>query len=246
MIKNNQNVEYSMPRQCGLYPPPPIEYKKARALALVFQCVPDNKKFYLPKELKPIEGSLDTLLILEYPDTSIGPYNEAILIISCTYQNKPGVFIYSIYVDDDVALAAGREIWGIPKKIAEISLSKIKKNKINGKVSRKGTTIFDVSAEILDIEPGLNPRDMFESIPFYNLKIIPDVADNTKPALRQLTETSIKIEKVYTQNGVLVNYLKSQKSQYDISHEVLEGAVKDLGGFYAEYDFILPNGKILE
>ncbi|MFX1344599.1 MAG: acetoacetate decarboxylase family protein [Promethearchaeota archaeon] len=246
MIENNQNVDYSMPRQCGLYPPPPIEYKKARALALVFQCVPNKKKFYLPKELKSIEGSLDTLLILEYPDTSIGPYNEALLILSCTYQNKPGVFIYSIYVDDDVALAAGREIWGIPKKIAEISLSKIKKNKINGTVSRKGKKIFDASAEILDSEPGLNPRDMFESLPFYNLKIIPDVADNTKPALRQLTETSITIEKVYTQNGALVNYLKSQKSQYDISYEVLEGAVKDLGGFYAEYDFILPNGKILE
>ncbi|MFW9943176.1 MAG: acetoacetate decarboxylase family protein [Candidatus Thorarchaeota archaeon] len=246
MIENNQNVGYSMPRQCGLYPPPPIEYKNARCLALVFQCVPNTKENYLPKELKSIEGSLDTLLILEYPDTSIGPYNEALLILSCTYQNKPGVFIYSIYVDDDVALAAGREIWGIPKKIAEINLSKIKKNKINGTVSRKGKKIFDVSAEILDSEPGLNPRDMFESLPFYNMKIIPDVADNTKPALRQLTETSITIEKVYTQNGALVNYLKSQKSQYDISYEVLEGAVKDLGGFYAEYDFILPNGKILE
>jgi acetoacetate decarboxylase len=246
MVENNQKVGYSMPRQCGLYPPPPIEYKNARTLALVFQCVPNTKKYYLPNELESIEGSLDTLLILEYPDTSIGPYNEALLILSCTYQNKPGVFIYSIYVDDDVALAAGREIWGIPKKIAEINLSKIKKNKINGTVLRKGKTIFDVSAEILDTEPGLNPRDLFESLPFYNLKLIPDVADNSKPALRQLTETSIKIEKVYTQNGALVNYLKSQKSHYDISHDVLKDAVKDLGGFYAEYDFILPNGKILE
>jgi acetoacetate decarboxylase len=246
MIENNQNVDYSMPRQCGLYPPPPIEYKNARALALVFQCAPNKKKFYLPNELEPIESSLDTLIILEYPETSIGPYNEAILLLSCTYRNKPGVFVYSIYVDDDVALAAGREIWGIPKKIAEISLSKIKKNKINGKVIRKGTTIFDISAEIMDTEPGLNPKDMFESLPFYNLKLIPDVEDNTKAALRQLTETSIKIEKVHTQNGALTNYLKSQRSQYDISHEVLEDALKDLGGFYAEYDFILPNGKILE
>lgn len=167
-------------------------------------------------------------------------------MLSCTYQNKPGLYIYSIYVDDDVALAAGREIWGIPKKIAEIRLSKIKKNEINGKVTRKGTTIFDISAEIMDTEPGLNPKDMFESLPFYNLKLIPDVENNTKAALRQLTETSIKIEKVHTQNGALANYLKSQRSQYDISDEVLENAVKDLGGFYAEYDFILPNGKILE
>lgn len=235
-----------MPHQCGLYPPPPIEYKNSRALALVFQCVPNMKKYYLPIELESIENGLDTLIILEYPETSIGPYNEAVLLLSCTYQNKPGVYVYSIYVDDDVALAAGREIWGIPKKIADITLSKIKKNKINGTAIRKGETIFEVSAEIMDTEPGLSPKDMFESLPFYNLKIIPDVADNTKPALRQLTETSIIIEKVHTQNGVLANYLKSRQSQYDISHEVLKDAVKDLGGFYAEYDWILPNGKILE
>ena len=168
------------------------------------------------------------------------------MLLNYRYKDIPGVYVFSIYVDDDVVLTAGREIWGIPKKMAKINLSKIKKNKINGTVTRKGKIIFDISAEIMDTEPGLNPKDMFESLPFYNLKFIPDVADNTKPALRQLTETSIKIEKVHTQNGALANYLKSQQSQYDLSHEVLKDAVRDLGGFYAEYDFILPNGKVLE
>ncbi|MHA1931199.1 MAG: acetoacetate decarboxylase family protein [Promethearchaeota archaeon] len=246
MLENNQKVEYSMPRQCGLYPPPPIIYKKARALALMFQSRRQLKETCLPDELTSIENGLDTLIILEYPDTSIGPYNEAVLILSCTYQNKPGNFIYSIYVDDDVALAAGREIWGIPKKIAEISLSKTKKNKVNGTVTRRGKTLFDISAEIMDNEPGLNPRDMFESFPFYNLKIIPDIADNTKPVLRQLTETYLKIEKIYTQNGALTKFIKSQQSKFDISDEILKEARKDLGGFYAEYDCILPNGKVLE
>ncbi|MHA2182410.1 MAG: acetoacetate decarboxylase family protein [Promethearchaeota archaeon] len=245
MDKINQTVGYSMPRQCGLYPPPPIIYKKARALALMFQSKPQLKETCLPDELTSIENGLDTLIILEYPDTSIGPYNEAVLILSCTYQNKPGNFIYSIYVDDDVALAAGREIWGIPKKIAEISLSKTKKNRVNGTVTRKGKTLFDISAEIMDNEPGLNPRDMFESFPFYNLKIIPDIADNTKPVLRQLTETYLKIEQIYTQNGALTKFIRSQQSQFDISHEILKEARKDLGGFYAEYDCVLPNGKVL-
>ena len=246
MLENNQKVGYSMPRQNGLYPPPPIIYKNARALALMFQSVPHMKKLCLPDEFVSIENGLDTLIILEYPETSIGPYNEAVLLLSCTYQNMPGNFVYSIYVDDDVALAAGREIWGIPKKIAEINLSKIKKNKVYGIVTRKGKRIFDISAEIMDHEPGLNPKDMFESLPFYNLKLIPDIADNTKPALRQLTETFLKIEKIHAQNGALTNCIKSQQSQYDISHEILKDAVKDLGGFYAEYDCILPNGKVLE
>jgi acetoacetate decarboxylase len=246
MARINHHVGYSMPRQNGLYPPPPIIYINSRALALMFQSDPHLKKHCLPDELVSIENGLDTLIILEYPDTSIGPYNEAVLLLSCTYQNKPGNFVYSIYVDDDVALAAGREIWGIPKKIAEINLSKVKKNRVNGRVTRKGKKIFDISAEIMDNKPGLNPKDMFENLPFYNLKIIPDIADNTKPVLRQLTETFLKIEKIHTQNGALTNFIKSQPSQYDISHEVLKEGLKELGGFYAEYDCILPNGKVLE
>ncbi|MHA2006823.1 MAG: acetoacetate decarboxylase family protein [Promethearchaeota archaeon] len=246
MVEFKQQIGYSMPQQSGLYPPPPIYYKNTRALALIFQCAPNLKKHYLPPELVSLEASLDSLIILEYPETSIGPYNEALVLLSCTYNNKPGLYVFSIYVDDDVAFAAGREIWGIPKKIGQITLSQIKKSNIKGTVTRKGNMIFDVSANITENEPGLSPRDMFNSLPFYNIKLIPDIANNTKPALRQLTETYIKIKKIYRQNSILPTYLKSQISQYDISHEVLKDSIKDLGGFYAEYDFILPNGRILE
>jgi acetoacetate decarboxylase len=212
----------------------------------MFQCTPNLKKRYLPPELESIEGSLDTLIVVEYPETSIGPYNESLLLLSSTYKNKPGMYVFSIYVDDDVALTAGREIWGIPKKMAEIKLSKVKKNRVNGTVFRKGITIFNISADIMDEEPGLSPRDMFKSLPFYNVKLIPDVADNTKPALRQLTETFIKIQDIYVQNGTMAKYIKSQPSKYDISDVILKDSIKDLGGFYAEFDMILPNGKILE
>ncbi len=35
MVDYNKQVDYSMPRQCDLYPPPPIEYINARALVLI-------------------------------------------------------------------------------------------------------------------------------------------------------------------------------------------------------------------
>ena len=66
------------------------------------------------------------------------------------------------------------------------------------------------------------------------------------PIIYKFTETFIKIEEIYTQNGTIPNYLKSQSSKIDISDVILKDAVKDLGGFYAEYDMVLPNGKILE
>ncbi|MHA1916192.1 MAG: acetoacetate decarboxylase family protein [Promethearchaeota archaeon] len=242
----NYQIDYSMPRQSGLYPPPPFEYQNARAIILVFQCAPNVKKKYLPQEFISIEGGLDALIILEYPQTSIGLYNECIVTLNCTYDNKPGLYVFSIYVDTDVALAAGREIWGIPKKLATIKLSQIKNNTVEGSVEREGIKLFEVSADVLNTEPGLNPKEMFETLPFYNLKLIPDIADNTKPALRQLTETTLKIHDIHKQYGADANYIKSNLTRYDISYELLKDANIELGGFYVDFDFTLPNGKILE
>jgi acetoacetate decarboxylase len=242
----NYQIDYSMPRQSGLYPPPPFEYKNARALILVFQCAPDRKKNYLPPKFISIEGGLDALITLEYPNTSIGRYNECIVTLNCTYENKPGLYVFSIYVDTDIALTAGREIWGIPKKLANIELSHIKESIVEGSVERDGQKLFEVSAAVLNTEPGLSPREMFETLPFYNLKLIPDIADNTKPALRQLTETTLKIHDIHKQLGADANYIKSNLTQFDISHKLLRDANIELGGFYVDFDFTLPNGRILE
>ncbi len=168
------------------------------------------------------------------------------MLLNCKYKDIPGVYAFSIYVDDDVALTAGREIWGIPKKMARIELSSIQENKIKGKISRKGTILFDLEVEIKEQAPGMDPKAMFEALPFYNLKLIPDVADNTKPALRQLTETVLKLGDIHKQNVAILKYFNTNHSQYDITDEILKDAIKDLGGFYVEYDFILPNGRVLE
>jgi len=246
MVEFAQKVDYSMPRQCGIFPPPPIEYKNVRALGIILQCELNAKKKFLPPELEPIKNGIDGLFILEYPDTTIGSYNEMLIGLNCKYKGKPGSFVCNIYVDDDVALTAGREIYGFPKKMCEIKLSPIHENRIRGTLTRKGITFIDVEVQVAELPKGMDPKSILESMPIYNLKLIPDIADSSKPALRQITETNMKYGKFYKTLGVKVNYLKSEYSQFDICHEVLKDANKNIGGFYIEYDFTLPNGRVLE
>ncbi len=245
MVEYKIPTDYSMPRQCGIFPPPPIEYHNMRAIAIIFQCAPGVKKKCLPPELDSIENGLDAIVFLEYPETSIGPYNESLILLNCMYKGMIGSFVFNIYVDDDVALTAGREVWGFPKKMCEINISPIQDNKIKGTLTRKGITFLDVEAEIMNNPPGLDPKDLFESMPYYNLKIIPDVEDNSKPALRQLTETYIKVVEMRKGLAAKINYVKSCYSDYDICHEILKDADKSLGAIYVEGDLILPNGHIL-
>lgn len=250
MTDYQQQIDYSMPRQCGLFPPPPYLYPNMRAIILLFQCAPGIKEKYLPPELKPIEYGFDSIFISEYPDSTIGPYNENLILLNCQYNDVQGSFVFNIYVDSDEALTAGREIWGYPKKLCDIKLSQIEeangKGLVRGSLTRKGITFLEVEAEVLNNPPGMDPKGMVENMPLFNLKLIPDVANNTKPALRQLTRTDMKWDDLSIKKGAKTNYIKTQFSKHDICHEILKDANTFLGGFYVECHQTLPNGIILE
>ena len=49
----------------------------------------DIKQKFLPSELKPTQNP-DTFIIIEYPESTIGSYNEVIIVLSCKYKDKPG------------------------------------------------------------------------------------------------------------------------------------------------------------
>ncbi len=246
MVEFVQKQDYSMPRQCGMFPPPPINYSKARTFAVLFQCAADIKKKVLPSELEPIDGGLDCILFIEYPESTIGPYNEMVLALNCDCNGELGFFVYNIYVNDDIALTAGREVWGFPKKMGEIVVTHIQENKKRCTLTRKDITFLDVEIELMDTPPGLDIKQILETSYFFNLKLIPDVADNSKPALRQLTGFKLKVGEMYKIIGAKVNYVKSKYSQYDICHDLLKEVTSYLGGFYLESDLILPNGRVFK
>ena len=60
-----------------------------------------------------------------YPDTSFGPYKEFFPGIPCLFEGQLYIYVPFIYVDNDSACAAGREIGGWPKKMADIKIDRI-------------------------------------------------------------------------------------------------------------------------
>ncbi len=79
-----------------------------------------------PALLDHYQGGLNVLMYVRYSASSVGPYNELLYI--------PGLFdfpngrtdrsITRIYVDSTASLIGGRANWGIPKELADFSLSK--------------------------------------------------------------------------------------------------------------------------
>ena len=62
------------------------------------------------------------LVFAKYRECDLRPYMEVIISIAVVHQGQPFAYVPAIYVDNDAALLAGRELGGYPKKMAQITI----------------------------------------------------------------------------------------------------------------------------
>jgi len=66
--------------------------------------------------------TLGILYLASYGRGSVLAYNELIVVPALTrYRKNVGVWISHIYVDHPDSMAGGREIWGLPKELAQFT-----------------------------------------------------------------------------------------------------------------------------
>ena len=112
---------------------------------------------------------------IRMPDsTGFGDYTESGQVFPVSFGGEAGSYVHSMYLDCDPPIAAGREIWGFPKKLAEPSL-KVEKDTLVG-VLRFGPVAVAVATmgykhRAIDLD---KTRESLAA-PAYLLKIIPHV-----------------------------------------------------------------------
>lgn len=80
----------------------------------------------IPLELEIISvwpgKTLGSVYLSNYGSGSVLEYSELIIVSALVnYQRKIGAWISHIYVDNPDSVAGGREIWGLPKELAEFT-----------------------------------------------------------------------------------------------------------------------------
>jgi hypothetical protein len=89
----------------------------------------DRVRSLIPPELEIISAwpgkTLGGTYISHYGRGSVLEYSELIVVAALVkYSGKFGVWISHIYVDNPDSVAGGREIWGLPKELAEFTWEK--------------------------------------------------------------------------------------------------------------------------
>ncbi|MFN6487157.1 MULTISPECIES: acetoacetate decarboxylase family protein [unclassified Nostoc] len=86
----------------------------------------DQVRPLIPLELEIISvwpgKTLGSVYLSHYGSGSVLEYSELIVVPALVnYQSKFGPWISHIYVDNPDSVAGGREIWGLPKELAEFT-----------------------------------------------------------------------------------------------------------------------------
>lgn len=137
----------------------------------IFKTDPELVKQILPPPLKPAPEPLGSAYVAEFQTTNFGiKYNEAAVLIQAQYQGEIGNYCLAMPVDNDIAMMAGREVYGFPKKIADSITLTRQGNQVTGTCIRHGIPMIEINANIQTPFP-----EKFTSSPYFLLKAFPSL-----------------------------------------------------------------------
>jgi acetoacetate decarboxylase len=117
----------SMPLAGPSYPAGPYRFVDREYMVITYESDPEMIRRQLPEPLEPIEQPLVCYEWIKMPDSSgFGSYTESGIVIPCRFEGEDVNFVSQMYLDDDPPIAAGREIWGFPKKYAHPKMEIVK------------------------------------------------------------------------------------------------------------------------
>ncbi|TXT58710.1 MAG: hypothetical protein BAJALOKI1v1_1570006 [Promethearchaeota archaeon] len=229
------------------------EFRNAKMLNVLWETKMEIIRKILPPPLKPIQKPIVLAFIAHYPQTNQGcSYYEGALMLRCEYHGEFGNYYLAMPVTDDRALFSGREIFGFPKKMANVHLER-NDGKIYGYSERLGVKNIEIIADLnnefndantpqLIKELGLLPGRNKNTIN-YNFKYFP--APNKKGfdyhpwLVKQQTSIRPKSMEMGSAEIILASTVHDPWAEVEIK--------KILGALYLETDnTMLPGEKLCE
>jgi acetoacetate decarboxylase len=165
---------FAMPLTNPAFPPGPYRFVNREYLIITYRTDPERLRAIVPEPLA-LEASLVKYEFIRMPDsTGFGDYTESGQVIPVSLKGRRGSYTHSMFLDDESAIAGGRELWGFPKKLACPSF-KIEKDTLVGTLDygpvRVATGTMGYKHRTLDASQIKHAM----SAPNFLLKVIPHV-----------------------------------------------------------------------
>ncbi len=173
-IQDVKRNAFAMPLTSPAFPPGPYRFINREFLIVTYRTDLDALRAVVPEPLQVTEPIVKYEFIRMPDSTGFGDYTESGQVIPVTFEGVAGGYVHSMYLNDEAPIAAGRELWGFPKKLAAPSLT-VERDTLLGSLDygpvRVATATMGYKHRALD----LNAVRQGMLVPNYLLKIIPHV-----------------------------------------------------------------------
>src|SRR6476620_4318720 len=113
---------FAMPLTSPAYPPGPYRFFDREYIIITYRTTREALEAVVPAPLE-IDQPLVKYEFIRMPDsTGFGDYTETGQVIPVKFRGRKGGYTYCMFLNDEPPIAAGRELWGFPKKLADPSL----------------------------------------------------------------------------------------------------------------------------
>jgi acetoacetate decarboxylase len=206
-LKTSQ-LGFSMPPYAPLFPKPPYFYNNATLMIFKYVTDPTSAARMVPDSVELADPPTAGLVFASYPSSNLGPYDEVVLFLDVVFKGRPFQFGAFLYVTNDAAMAAGREMGGYPKKIARIEfLPGPARTAVMERPAGLRICTGTMRPEVQQV-PGAKPQKTAGPPPplvlsYLTLRLFPSPQINQPPTLVELLETewTIDCSEVWTGPG---------------------------------------------
>ncbi len=230
---------------------PSADFYNAEMLTVFWETRPEIAAKLIPAPLQPAAKPIAMAFVAYYPSTNFDvTYRESALFLRARFKEEEGSYCLSMPVTNDMAMAGGREMFGFPKKMADIHFSR-KGNAVNGWTERHGVRLMEVHAVLTDELNVPEARELATQLDFRPDHSMKAVAYNFKyfPAPEgggfDYPPRLIRQETIFRPKEVLFGKaeITFQPSAADPWGEV--EVVRMLGAMYTRGDNSMIGGKVV-
>ena len=226
-----------------LVPTFPLRMRNTEILTVSYRTTPEAVARFLPPQLESLAPRVIVHVYRMHYADWFGSYGESAIQLPVRHAASSTVGAYSplLFVESDGAVAAGREIYGQPKKAGTIELGP-DGDLLVGRVRRNG---IDVVTATTPYKQRAGTRAELEALGFgtnINLKTIPSV-DGNGDSVSQLTArefADVTIHEVWRGPGTVELRPNAQAPVHLLPVLEVETA------FHWRVDFTLVHGRVLE
>ncbi len=175
---------WNVPFDSPFYPVLPAHYEDVFFQLVFFRADPAAVVRFLPDPLQPSADGRCLAIGIRIPKCSAyGAFEEAVVQMACRFGDRMGWYCSHVWHNGPAGIAAGREIYGTPKFMADVEIASSGEN-ASTKAGTGGTVEIEITSQTPD---PATPQDLPDLAPSWRLKVIPR-ADGPGPAIKQLID----------------------------------------------------------